>query len=152
MANYNPYMNNPYYYGNQYQQNYQPQYQQIQPQQMVPTQMSGANFQQQQNVISGRTVNRVEDIAVNEISMDGSMSFFPNANGQEIYGKKWNSDGTVSTILYRISTENPQATELSTVDYYKKMESNFEDITKQLDDIRAIISPKTRKKEVLNDE
>lgn len=144
MANYNPYMNNPYYYGNQYQQqNYQPQYQQ----QMLPS-----AFQQQQNVISGRTVNRVEDIAVNEISMDGSMSFFPNANGQEIYGKKWNSDGTVSTILYRISTENPQATELSTADYYKKMEGNFEDILNQLDDIRSLITPKnTKRKEVSAD-
>lgn len=144
MANYNPYYQNPYY-----QNNYG--YQQPQYQQMLPSQMSGT-FQQQPQTISGRTVNRVEDIAVNEISMDGSMSFFPNANGQEIYGKKWNSDGTVSTILYRISTENPQATELSTADYYKKIEGNFEDILNQLDDIRSIITPKTNKrKEVAAD-
>lgn len=143
MPQYNPYMNNPYYYGNQYQQqNYQQQYQQMLP----------STFQQQPQTISGRTVNRVEDIAVNEISMDGSMSFFPNANGQEIYGKKWNSDGTVSTILYRISTENQQTQELSNADYYKKIEGNFEDILNQLDDIRSIITPKqSRKKEVATD-
>lgn len=133
MQNYNPYYNNPYIqqYNNPYQQSFQ-----------AP---------QQTYSLNGRTVNRLEDIQVNEIAMDGSMSFFPNVNGQEIYGKKWNADGTVSTILYRISNETTTDKEVSIKDYCEKIEGNFEDIFKQLSDIRSLVAPK-RRKEVAENE
>lgn len=151
MPNYNqcnPYYPNNYgqYQNYQYQQNYQPQYQQ----QLTPTFMSGTNQTQQ---LSGRTVAKIDDIAVNEVPMDGSTAFFPNTNGQEVYAKKWNADGTVSTFLYKISTENAPTAEVSTAEYYKKMESNFEDIFNQLDDIRSLVTPKnSKRKEVSADD
>lgn len=162
MPNYNPYGQNPYLYGNNYsnygsqyqQQNYQPQYQQ-----MLPTQMSGTyqqQVQQPQISITGRVVTKVDDIAVNEIPMDGNISYFPNQNGQEIYGKKWNADGTVSTILYKAELQQNDSENEKTTnpmdEYFKQIEGQFSELFDRVDELKQIVTPRQRKKEVSADD
>lgn len=35
--------------------------------------------------------------------MDGSMAFFPKQDMSEIYVKGWNADGTIRTIVYKLT-------------------------------------------------
>ena len=62
------------------------QYQQNLQQPVVPTQMSGAN--QQMNVI-GKIVDSIDVVKATDVPMDGSMYYFPKADGTEIFGKQW---------------------------------------------------------------
>lgn len=50
--------------------------------------------------ISGRVVNKVEDIAPNEVPMDGSSGLFPLSDLSAVFIKAWNSDGTIRTTKY----------------------------------------------------
>lgn len=68
------------------QQPYQP-YQQ--PYQQMPTRMVPQ--------ISGRVVNSIDDITVQEVPTDGTMALFPSADGKCIYSKRWTPDGNIST-------------------------------------------------------
>lgn len=159
MANYNPYIQNPYLYGNSYQQQYQqPQYQQNY-QQMFPTQTANAyqqQLQQQPATISGRAVVKIEDIAANEVPMDGSMSYFPKLDGTEIYGKRWNADGTVSTVIYKAEMAQNAAETISksnTIDtYFTEVNERFSELFDRVDELKQIVTPKQRKKEVLSDD
>lgn len=67
-------------------QQYQPQYQQM-PTCIVPQ-------------ISGRVVNSLDDITVQEVPTDGTMALFPSADGKCIYSKRWTPDGNISTMRF----------------------------------------------------
>lgn len=43
--------------------------------------------------ISGRVVNSLDDITVQEVPTDGTMALFPSADGKCIYSKRWTPDG-----------------------------------------------------------
>lgn len=99
--NYMP-MQNPY----ADRMNFLQSYQQSLQQPVAGTQMSLANQQpmpQQIAGINGRIVQAVENINANEVPMDGSMAFFPKQDMSEIYVKGWNADGTIRTIVYKMS-------------------------------------------------
>ena len=97
---------NPNYF-NQYQQMQNPymdrmsqlqQYQQNLQQPVVPTQMSGAN--QQMNVI-GKIVDSIDVVKATDVPMDGKMYYFPKADGTEIFGKQWQSNGTTRILTFK---------------------------------------------------
>lgn len=79
----------PNYGFNPYQQAYQPTYQQ---------------YQQRQS-ITGRVVNKPEEITPQEVPTDGSIAFFPAADNSCIYGKKWMPDGSISTVRFVPDTQ-----------------------------------------------
>lgn len=58
------------------------------------------NYVQQPSVIRGRVVKDQSEILPNEIPMDGTISFFPKADGSEIYGKAWTSNGTIQNFRF----------------------------------------------------
>ena len=65
---------------------------------------------QQQNLqiqagINGRMVAAVEQIAANDVPMDGSVAFFPKQDLTEIYAKQWGADGSIKTVVYKPYTE-----------------------------------------------
>ena len=80
------------------------------PYQYMPTQFNGysaqAPMQQpQQNPqmtrgISGRMVTNPSEITPQEVSMDGSISLFPQNDYSCIYAKAWHADGTIRTVRY----------------------------------------------------
>ena len=88
---YNAYPYNP-------MQRFQEQQLPQQPVQQVPQ-------QQTQSGINGRMVAAVEQIAANDVPMDGSVAFFPKQDLTEIYAKQWGADGSIKTVVYKPYTE-----------------------------------------------
>lgn len=90
-------------------QNYytpQPAYPVVTPQATLPA--NAAYTQQQQpkpqanqlKPLSGRIVSSDTEITPNEVVMDGSVSFFPQADYSCIFAKQWGQDGTIQTVRY----------------------------------------------------
>lgn len=90
---YNAYLLNPYASMQRLQEQQLPQ----QTVQQVPQQQ---NLQLQAG-INGKMVAAVEQIAANDVPMDGSVAFFPKQDLSAIYVKGWNADGTINTITYK---------------------------------------------------
>ena len=90
---------NPNFYGQQFMQpQFNPylqrmenlqQFQQAIQQPMVPTSMPGTN---QFNPF-GKLVESMDIVKVTDIPMDGNIYYFPQADGQAIYGKKFLPNG-----------------------------------------------------------
>ena len=91
MSPYNPMM--PYQQYPQYP--YQPQqaYQQMQ-QTVMPNQ--SRTF----SPITGRVVNSLDEITVQEVPTDGTVAWFPSADGSCVYGKRWTPDGNITTMRF----------------------------------------------------
>ena len=87
---YNAYPYNP-------MQRFQEQQLPHQPVQQVPQQQN----LQMQTGINGRMVTAVEQIAANDVPMDGSVAFFPKQDLTEIYAKQWGADGSIKTVVYK---------------------------------------------------
>ena len=73
------------------------QFQQTLQQPVVPTQMSGAN---QFNPF-GKLVESMDIVKVTDIPMDGNMYYFPQADGQAIYGKKFLPNGQTQILTFK---------------------------------------------------
>ena len=74
-----------------------PMYQQPQPFQPMPqTQVQPKSFAP----ITGRVVNSVDDITVQEVPTDGTVAWFPSADGTCVYGKRWTPDGNITTMRF----------------------------------------------------
>lgn len=91
---YNAYPYNP-------MQRFQEQQLPQQPVQQIPQQQN----LQIQTGINGRMVAAVEQIAANDVPMDGSVAFFPKQDLTEIYAKQWGADGSIKTVVYKPYTE-----------------------------------------------
>ena len=50
--------------------------------------------------ISGRVVNSLDDITVQEVPTDGTVALFPSADGTCVYSKRWTPDGNISTMRF----------------------------------------------------
>ena len=99
MFNYNPYY--------QPQMNrYQPmEYQQYQPSYPQNTQA----YPQASLGLQGKLIDNAEVVKVIEIPMDGSVSYFPLADGSAIVTKQLQKDGTSKTIIYKPSITSEDA-------------------------------------------
>lgn len=78
-------------------QGFPPMMQQMQQQQAFPPAMAQ---QQAPQGIAGRIVASADDIAPNEVPMDGTLAFFPASDGSSIFARAWQRDGTIATIRY----------------------------------------------------
>lgn len=132
-GNYNPYI--------QQQRGYQQQEIPVQQYQTV----------QQQIGINGKVIQTVENITANDVPMDGSVAFFPKNDLSEIYAKKWNSDGTICTVLFKPilnnkSTETVENSEInSTEKLTKTVMERFDELEKRIDDF---MNKSTQKQQV----
>lgn len=74
-----------------------PMYQQPQPFQPMPqTQAQPKPF----SPITGRVVNSLDEITVQEVPTDGTVAWFPSADGSCVYGKRWTPDGNITTMRF----------------------------------------------------
>lgn len=129
------------------------QYQQSLQQPMSQTSMPGAS--QQMNVI-GKIVDSIDVVKAADVPMDGSMYYFPKADGTEIFGKQWLSNGQTRILAFKpvldAETNNESNTEeklkigLSdeTTEVFMK---RFDDIEKRLDEFISKKSTNRVKKE-----
>lgn len=94
MNNYGQMMPNPYMDRMAQLQQYQQSLQQpIQQQAMSST-------GQQMNII-GKIVDSIDVVKATDVPMDGNMYYFPKADGTEIFGKQWLSNGQTRILTFK---------------------------------------------------
>lgn len=113
MTPYNPYYFNPNFAPNNYlspQMNRLNQLEQQYPQyannmgnmQMMNT--SGMNVGSM--LLQGKVVDSVEVVKAMDVPLDGTVTYFPKADGTAIYTKQLQKDGTSKINIYEIRNEN----------------------------------------------
>lgn len=134
---YQPYYNQ--FYGYQ-QPQYQPQPIQ-QPMQMMPR-------------LQGKCVENIDVVKAMDIPLDGSISYFPIADGSAIVTKQLQMDGTSKTIVYvpMKAVEKEEKQEQITVndfdELFKKYDysDKFEDLKDEIEKLKETLkSEKTKK-------
>ena len=114
----------------------------FQPQTQMPQMPQPQVMPQPQQVpigFTGRYVNSIDEVVLNEIPMDGSIAIFPTKDAQAIYLKVWNQNGSLLTARYVLDPVQPeqQATKAAPMD----------DILDRLNKLEAAISKRTKKVE-----
>ena len=154
---------NPNFYATYQQPQYNPylqrmenlqQFQQVMQQPMSPAQMSGTS----QFAPLGKIVESVDMVKATDIPMDGSMYYFPKADGTEIYGKAWLPNGQTRILTFKPSlddnpntlSQNEEKLNLEVLgQVLEGIQSDIKTLTEKLD---KISKPTRAKKEVAEDE
>ena len=103
--NYNP------YYQQQYQRQFNPQQYQYNPQieQFQPNNQQ--TYRQNAPTLQGKSVDNIDVVKAMDIPLDGSISYFPIADGSAIVTKQLQADGTSRMIVYK-PVEGEEASKL----------------------------------------
>lgn len=145
---YNPYLNQ--YYGSQPMN--RPQSMEIPMQTQNAPQMA----LNRQNMLYGKQVDSLEVVKAIDIPLDGSISYFPLANGSAIVTKQLQQDGTSKITIYEPKTQKEDMKFATIEDIDKRLEKldfseiddlkdDLEDLKKELKDIKNKL--KTKKEE-----
>ena len=132
------------------------QFQQVMQQPMSPTQMSGTS----QFAPLGKIVESVDMVKATDIPMDGSMYYFPTADGNMIFSKQWMPNGQTRILTFKpVLDDNPNT--LSNEDEKLKIsalenvtalfQEKFDTINDKIDKIEKYLKPVKAKKEVDTD-
>ncbi len=142
---YNPYLNQ--YYGTQ-------QMNRPQPMEMpMQTQNSPQMALNRQNMLYGKQVDSLEVVKAIDIPLDGSVSYFPLANGSAIVTKQLQQDGTSKITIYEPKTQKENMKFATIEDIDKRLEKldfseiddlkdDLEDLKKELKDIKNKLKTK----------
>lgn len=129
---YNPYMNR--FYGQQ--QANMPQPMDLTIQQQNTPQMA----LNRQNILYGKQVDSLEVVKAIDIPLDGSISYFPLANGSAIVTKQLQQDGTSKITIYEPKTQKEDTKFATIEDIDKRLEkldfSEIEDLKDDLEDLK----------------
>ena len=133
---YNPYMNR--FYGQQQTNMPQPMEMSI-PQQTMP--------QMAINRLNGKQVDSIEVVKATDISLDGSVNYFPLIDGSAIITKQLMKDGTSKLTIYEPKKEKDIKYVTSDefdekVKDYGELEEQLEDIKKELKEIKSKLKTK----------
>lgn len=101
----------------------------------VPMPSQQFNPQRFMPIMYGKFVDREEDITPNDVPMDGNIGYFPINDGSAIITKKWNSDGTIKTVVYKAKDEEVVCDEKKDkldmlIERIEKMEKKIDAINK----------------------
>lgn len=145
--------NNPYYNPvgyNSYQQMYRQPIQQMQPIQPIQQSMQSPNF------LQGKLVDSIDVVKATDIPLDGSVSYFPIADGSLIATKQLQMDGTTKICVYKPIIENEAVSQVQanniTIndldDCMKKYDNSvkFEELSKQIEDLKNALKVEKAKK------
>ena len=133
---YNPYMNR--FYGQQ-QTNIPQPMEMPMPQQTMP--------QMAINRLNGKQVDSIEVVKATDISLDGSVNYFPLIDGSAIITKQLMKDGTSKLTIYEPKKEKDIKYVTSDefdekVKDYEELEEQLEDIKKELKEIKSKLKTK----------
>ena len=81
----------------------------------------------------GRVVDSIEVVKAIDIPLDGSVSYFPLANGSAIVTRQVQQDGTSKIIVYKPSEDEKQEIKYVTENELKDIREEIDAIKKQLD-------------------
>lgn len=106
--------------------------------------------------ISGRVVNSLDDITVQEVPTDGTMALFPAADGKCIYSKRWTPDGNISTMRFVPEASEAQPKQPSQLDIINDRISELFDVVERIEerspyDVETKRQATTRRKAVKAD-
>ena len=129
---YNPYLNQ--YYGTQ-------QINRPQPMEMpMQTQNAPQMALNRQNMLYGKQVDSLEVVKAIDIPLDGSISYFPLANGSAIVTKQLQQDGTSKITIYEPKTQKDDIKFATIEDVDKRLEklrfSEIDDLKEDLSDLK----------------
>lgn len=148
MPMYSQPMPNPYM---QRMENLQQFQQAINPQPVMQQQMPTQTYNP-----FGKIVESMDVVKVTDIPMDGNMYYFPQADGQAIYGKKFLPNGQTQILAFKpILEESPNTlsseVEKSNLDLLEQLTKAFDDkfssINDKIDKIEKILKGSSKKKE-----
>lgn len=135
---YNNYGYRPYF-GNQMMQYQQP----IQQEQIQPTQ---PYIQPIKQALYGKTVDSLDVVKSMDIPLDGSVNYFPLADGTKIATKQLQMDGTSKIQIYDLVQENKEEVpKYATIDDFKTyiddldigdLKQDLKDIKKELKELK----------------
>lgn len=139
---YNPYINR--FYGQQQTNMPQPMEMPI-PQQAMP--------QMAINRLNGKQVDSIEVVKATDISLDGSVNYFPLIDGSAIITKQLMKDGTSKLTIYEPKTQKEDMKFATIEDIDKRLEKldfseiddlkdDLEDLKKELKDIKNKLKTK----------
>ena len=142
---YNPYLNQ--YYGTQQMNRSQPM---EMPMQTQNAPQMGLN---RQNMLYGKQVDSLEVVKAIDIPLDGSISYFPLANGSAIVTKQLQQDGTSKITIYEPKTQKNDIKFATIEDIDKRLEKldfneiddlkdDLEDLRKEIKEIKSKLKPK----------
>lgn len=97
-----------------------------QPYRQMPTRMVSQ--------ISGRVVNSLDDITVQEVPTDGTVALFPSADGKCIYSKRWTPDGNILTMRFVPEASEAQPKQPSRLDIIDNRISELFDVVERIED------------------
>ena len=132
---YNNYGYNPYYQPQRY--NTMPQPTIEQPIQQ-PLQTSTLPTR---NILNGKQVDSVEVVKAMDIPLDGSVSYFPLADGSAIVTKQLQTDGTSKTVVFKpVEEEKPTVRYITQEELKKSLNaidlSEIDDLKEELEEIK----------------
>lgn len=84
--------------------------------------------------ISGRVVNSLDDITVQEVPTDGTVALFPSADGKCIYSKRWTPDGNILTMRFVPEASEAQPNQPSQLDIIDNRISELFDAVERIED------------------
>ena len=103
------YGSNQYGYPQQPTMPYQDRLAQLQNQYNQSTPYNQPMIQQQQSyVLNGQMVGSLDEVKAKDVDLSGAASWYPKADGTEVYRKQLQPDGTSKIITYTLSLEGLQ--------------------------------------------
>ena len=155
---------NPNFYGQQQfmQPQFNPYLQRMENLQQFQQAINPQHVMQQQMLTQtfnpfGKIVESMDVVKVTDIPMDGNMYYFPQADGQAIYGKKFLPNGQTQILAYKpILDDNPntlsnddEKTNLDLLQCVTDLfQENISSLNDRLDKIEKYLKPTSKKKEV----
>lgn len=121
-------------------------------QQPVDSQNNTINITQNRSILNGKQVESIDVVKAMDIPLDGSISYFPIADGSAIVSKQLQMDGTSKTIVYKPVTEEPKETlkYITVDDLNKAIEkidlSDIDDLKDDIKDIKSELKDLKKKK------
>ena len=118
----NPYGFNPYYQqriGTMQQQPMQQPIEQLQNNMVF-------NSVQQRSVLNGKQVDSIEVVKATDIPLDGSISYFPIADGSAIVTKQLQMDGTSKIVIFKPIEEKKDGVKYITPEELEKSIKNID--------------------------
>ena len=93
--------------------------------------------------LQGKLIDNAEVVKVTEIPMDGSVSYFPLADGSAILTKQLQVDGTSKVVIYKPATEPEKAvetpqyvTEDKVLELIKKEPENVKELKEEIKNLK----------------
>lgn len=126
---YNPYSNQ--FFNPQSQNRYQPMEMSMTQQNPVQTQINRSNG------LSGKLVDSIDVVKAMDISLDGSINYFPLTDNSAIVTKQLQTDGTCKIVVYKPVDNKTTEVKYATQEDVDKAIKNI-DLSDIKDDIKTL--------------